>query len=103
MKFKHIIDPKSWKLLGIKRGIFKWQIISRYKDEDVTIEHHKLLKFLGAKMHSRCEIDAWEFRLSYFTISISGQPMISRNLLSIPIPFIKYDIQLHFRKYYAGY
>ena len=98
MIFKHILDPKSWKLLGIKRGIFKWQLIERFQKnhKDITIKHYKLLKLFGATLHSRPEIDAYEFRLSYFRILSTGTLQFHEHL-AIPIPFLKFDIDLCFR------
>ena len=99
MIFKYILDPKSWKLLGIKRGIFKWQIISSHsqiQDGGIQIKHYRLLKLLGARLHNKPEIDALEFRLSYFRILSTGTLQL-HEYLAIPIPFLKFDIDLCFR------
>ena len=77
----------------------KWQIISReseIKDGAIQIKHYSLFKFFGATLHDRVELDAYEFRPAYFRILSTGMLQI-HEYLAIPIPFIKFDIDLCFR------
>lgn len=76
----------------------KWQLISREKEE-TKVKHWKLLKLFGARFHNRPEINAWEFRFAYFTIGASHQAMTETKHIKIPIPFMKYDVFLQFRRY----
>lgn len=80
----------------LKRRKFKWQLITRYgrqTEEETTIRHYRLFKFFGCRLHSRPEIEAYEFRPAYFRILTFGC-LQHKIYLAIPIPFIKYDVDI---------
>lgn len=75
----------------------KWQIIPRYGREvkkETTLKHYRLLKFFGARLHARIEIDAYEFRLAYFDILFLPGFLQRHVILHIPILFMKRDISI---------
>lgn len=88
-----MLKNKMRKFIQLKP--YKWQILPRYgreiKDE-TTIKHYGLLKFFGARLHIRLEIDAYEFRLAYFDIVYLPGFCERRVILHLPIPFLKKDI-----------
>lgn len=69
----------------------KWQLIPRYAEKTITVKHYGLFKLFGARLHSRLELNCFEFRLAYFTIVHKLAPLQQGKRISIPIPFMKDD------------
>lgn len=69
----------------------KWQLISM-EDGDQTLKHYRILKAFGARLFSRPEIGAWEFRFAQFSVGYSPAPLQqSKHGFTIPIPFMRND------------
>jgi len=77
----------------------KWQMVPRYGKETTTVKHYGLLKFFGAKLRHRSEIDCFEFRPAYFTILQMPAPFVVRRIFSIPIPWMKTDFVISWRHF----
>ncbi len=74
----------------------KWQIIPKWnyeKDRGTNNDDvdRKWLKYIGATLHSRPELQCDEWRLSYFAISQPYRENTVGKIFKIYIPFMRKD------------
>lgn len=76
--------------------MIKWQLIPYYNTETSNIKH-KWLRYFGARLFQRPDIQCSEWRLAKFILSYHHVENIIGRQIAIPIPWMRNDHGLFFR------